>query len=269
MQGKNQTFYELKERFEEAGQREERQVCPVCQLTKEGVMRYLGSLSYENVNDPQERARLRAAGGFCNRHSWQWYSLKDALGTAIIFEDVARLFLQKLRQSQGQGQGDPFNTPSRSRSRGGGLWALLASVGPGEPDNNLKDRHEMGAPGIEKREELSLSHCPACEVELEVGERAVGEFVGGLNEEGFQQAYARSTGLCLPHLAWALEKVPAGSRQFVLEVEAEKWAAIQRELEEVTEKLNFDHTRGRRELGQERGAIFRSVWKAAGMEGLG
>lgn len=261
MQGKNQTFYELKERFEEAGQKPDRQLCPLCQLTREGVMRYLGSLSYENVNDPQERDKLRAAGGFCNRHSWQWYSLKDALGTAIIYEDVARLFLQKLRQ------GDPFNTPSRSS--GGGLWTVLSSVGSKEPANDPNNRHEMGAPGIEKREELRLGHCPACEVELEVGERVVSEYVAGLNEESFRQSYAHSSGICLPHLAWSLEKMPDSARQFVLAVEAEKWADTQKELGEVTEKLNFDHTRGRRELGEERHAIYRAVWKAAGMEGMG
>lgn len=261
MSGKNQTYYELMERFEEAGRRVDRQVCPICQLTKEGVMRYLGSLSYENVNDPQERAGLRAAGGFCNRHGWQWYSLKDALGTAIIYEDVARLFLQKLHQ------GDPFNIPSQSW--GGGLWSLLTSGGPKESDNNFNNRHEMGAPGIEKREELKLSHCPACEEELEIGERVIEEFVAGIKEESFQQNYAQSTGVCLPHLAWALEKMPDNSRQSVLEIETEKWAATQKELGEVIGKLNFDHTKGHQDLGEERHAIFRSVWKAAGMEGMG
>lgn len=261
MTGKNQTYYELMERFEEAGQRVDRQVCPICQLTKEGVMSYLGSLSYENVNDPQERAKLRAAGGFCNRHGWQWYGLKDALGTAIIYEDVARLFLQKLRQ------GDPFNTPAISW--GGGLRSLLTTIGPKELDNNIKSRHDMGPPGIEKREELKLGRCPACEVELEVGERVVDEFVGGLKEESFRQSYSQSTGICLPHLAWALEKMPDNSRQFTLELEAHKWAETQKELGEVIEKLNFDHTKGRRNLGEERHAIFRAVWKAAGMEGMG
>ncbi len=261
MTGKNQTYYALMERLEEAGKRADRQVCPICQLTKEGVRGYLGSLSYENVNDPQERDKLRAAGGFCNRHGWQWYGLKDALGTAIIYEDVARFFLQKLRQ------GDPFNTPALSW--GGGLWSLLTTIGPKELDNNIKSRHEMGAPGIEKREELKLSHCPACQVELEVGERVIDEFVAGINEESFRQSYAQSTGICLPHVAWALEKMENNSRQFVLEREADKWAKIQKELGEVIEELNFDHTKGHRDLGEERYAIFRSVWKAAGMEGMG
>src|SRR5438874_2101710 len=67
-----------------------RHVCSVCRLTLESVDRLLHLLSLENVNDADTRQELRAAGGFCNRHSYMWSRLHDALGTAIIYEDLLR-----------------------------------------------------------------------------------------------------------------------------------------------------------------------------------
>ncbi|HEX2915819.1 MAG TPA: DUF6062 family protein [Chloroflexia bacterium] len=260
MVGQNQTYYEIKERFELAAGQPEKAACPLCQLTRESVARYMGSLSYENVNDPEQRERLRASGGFCNRHSWQWHSHKDALGTAIIYQDVARVFLSKLAE------GNLATTLSPVRS---GLWSFFSGGVTEKTGGSGQNNHELGAPGIEKREELKLARCPACELEDANGQRLVEEFVHGLKEEGFREAYTASKGICLPHLAWAEERMNTTTRQLVLKVEAEKWAEIQNELGQVIEKSNFDHHLGQQKLGPEAYAIYRSLWKASGMEGLG
>ena len=88
-----QTYFELLESMEAEAQSRRanlRHVCPICHLTLEAVGRYLDQLSLENVNDIPTRLAFRAAGGFCNRHTYQWAELHDALGTAILYEDLLR-----------------------------------------------------------------------------------------------------------------------------------------------------------------------------------
>lgn len=254
MTGRNQTFYELKERFEETTRRTDKQLCPICYLTKVAVKRYLDVLSYETVNDPQERAKLTAAGGFCNRHAWQWFSLNDALGTALIYQDVAKLVAAKLEQ-------DEFS--SQTGVKRSGLRALF-----GTSDNSSK--YEMGAPGLERREDLKLERCPACTVENETEQRTLAEFVAGLTEASFRLAYQNSSGMCLPHVAWALDNInEEAAQQFVSKIEAEKWRELASELDEVVDKFNFNAQQGRREFGPEIHAVRRSIWRAAGLEGMG
>ena len=61
------------------------------------VHRYLDGLSYENVNDVEVRATLRAARGFCAHHAWQFLDVThDSLGAAIIYRDVLGTILAEL-----------------------------------------------------------------------------------------------------------------------------------------------------------------------------
>lgn len=75
-----------------------RRGCSRCELELTTVNRYLDGLSYENVNDVQVRAELRAARGFCNHHAWQFVDVaRDNLGTALIYRDVLGTLLAELR----------------------------------------------------------------------------------------------------------------------------------------------------------------------------
>ncbi|MBI4504024.1 MAG: hypothetical protein HY691_00695 [Chloroflexi bacterium] len=67
--------------------------CPICQLAAETCENTLWSLLWENVNDPDVRARIREALGFCPRHTLRLCQVADAeglgvTGPAIIFADV-------------------------------------------------------------------------------------------------------------------------------------------------------------------------------------
>lgn len=74
--------------------------CALCQLAARAAARYLDTLSYEGVNDPAIRARLRAARGLCRAHAWHLLEdLHDALGTAIICRDVLNTLAAGLRRS--------------------------------------------------------------------------------------------------------------------------------------------------------------------------
>jgi len=75
-----------------------RRGCSRCDLELTTVNRYLDGLSYENVNDVQVRAELRAARGFCNHHAWQFVDVaRDNLGTALIYRDVLGTVVAELR----------------------------------------------------------------------------------------------------------------------------------------------------------------------------
>ncbi len=75
-----------------------RRACSRCDLELTTVNRYLDGLSYENVNDVQVRAGLRAARGFCNHHAWQFVDVaRDNLGTALIYRDVLGTLLAELQ----------------------------------------------------------------------------------------------------------------------------------------------------------------------------
>ena len=157
--------------------------CPICYLAKRTTYRYLDILSYENVNDPGLRARLRAARGFCRYHAWQFVDdLDDGLGTAIIYRDIVESMLAALAAA-GVGSAGA-NGPS----------PLLAGL-----------RSAHGSQGHDLVRRLApRGECPAC-YQLDLLTRVfVDILLDHLDDPDLSAALARSTGLCLPHLAQAL-----------------------------------------------------------------
>lgn len=72
--------------------------CAICRLTSEAMHRRIGNLFHESVNDPGFREEVRHAGGFCQRHSSLVAHQADALGIAIVMEDVVQHRIQELRR---------------------------------------------------------------------------------------------------------------------------------------------------------------------------
>lgn len=76
--------------------------CSVCRLAEEGARRWLFTLMWEGVMDPEIRGRFRAANGFCPPH---WWSAADVerremhgiTGTAILAEDILDALVAQLR----------------------------------------------------------------------------------------------------------------------------------------------------------------------------
>jgi hypothetical protein len=77
--------------------------CPVCHGASRAAWRYLDSLLWEHVNDPEIRAKLRAAFGFCREHSMMAISVAGqqsaALGMAILYEDFLRTVDRQLEEA--------------------------------------------------------------------------------------------------------------------------------------------------------------------------
>ena len=166
------SYYDLLEALARPG-------CPICYLAKRTTYRYLDFLSYENVNDPGLRARLRTAHGFCNYHAWQFVDdMDDGLGTAIIYRDIVTALEAMLTLA------------------GAGSLDLLAGLrsGPRRHTNGLAKR-------LAPRGE-----CPAC-YQLDVLTRVyVDTLLDHVDDPDLYAALARSTGLCLPHLGQALAR---------------------------------------------------------------
>lgn len=75
--------------------------CPLCRCLAEATKRYLTNLLYEFVNDPRTRDQLRAAGGFCHKHSWVLQRMGDPLAHSIIYADLIDYFCSELDQTSG------------------------------------------------------------------------------------------------------------------------------------------------------------------------
>lgn len=76
--------------------------CPVCWLAHEGARRWLFTLLWEGVTDPELRARIRSADGFCPAHWWHLHAVERGeihgrTGLAILAEDTLRSLAGKLQ----------------------------------------------------------------------------------------------------------------------------------------------------------------------------
>jgi hypothetical protein len=86
-----QTLYELRLACHKPG-------CPVCSLVQRAGARYIEGTFNESMLDPGVRQKLVDSLGFCYEHSWQSINLKlsDALGQAILYQDLVRDALKKI-----------------------------------------------------------------------------------------------------------------------------------------------------------------------------
>src|SRR5215207_4322186 len=139
----------------------QRHGCAVCHLAERALVRFMRSVSYEQVNDPPLRARLRASNGFCTTHAHRWLvEAKSVLGTALIYHDVISAALREL------------NEPPPER----GLF------------------------GRGTRKETRRKACAACTIQHEAEARYLDDLLAGVAEPVLAEAVAASDGLCLPHI---------------------------------------------------------------------
>ena len=84
--------------FKEAEERTEG--CILCFLERRQVMRYLGGVASDGVNNIPLRQKLAARGGYCAAHSADFAALASPLSAAILLES----FLQERLERAGQGK---------------------------------------------------------------------------------------------------------------------------------------------------------------------
>ena len=103
--GKHTPYFELVDAQSQAG-------CPICRLVHKATDRYLGSLLYEAVLDPEVPTGLRRSRGFCSKHTEMLRRKPGrALGVAIIYRDIIRTVSDVA--GQGGYRGEPTLTSTR------------------------------------------------------------------------------------------------------------------------------------------------------------
>ncbi len=62
--------------------------CPICQVLTRLPVEYFCLLPGRWPEEPDLRAVVTAAGGFCNPHSWRLMSMQSNVAVAVVFADV-------------------------------------------------------------------------------------------------------------------------------------------------------------------------------------
>lgn len=221
------TYYDLLDAFALDG-------CPACRVSLKGVDRYFDSLTYECVNDRKVRDEVRASHGLCREHAYHWIEQPRVLSTAMIYRDVYGHLRERLRALE-------YEEPE-------GMWErLVALVGRRKPRRGLLQAEKP---------------CAACLVLAREDEKTLGTLLGALDDPGYEEAYAASAGLCLPHLKAALAAAPHQSAfQALVEIELKRQDLLVSQLDEL---IRREDPRYRGEpSGPERGAAHRAVRHAA------
>jgi hypothetical protein len=201
------------------------------------------------VNDPGVRAELRAALGYCAVHGAQWLGLHNALGLAIIYQDVCARVGQVLSAEGG------------------------TAAPPKEGTAGLLDKLEhlmgTGTSGTQAGRALAQAlepegPCPACRHLVQVETQAVAACATALSQPGFREVYTQHPlGICLPHFRAVVAQLSDPTvLQAVVQTQAAHFRQTHAELGEVIRKFDYRYQDEAR--GPEFQAPGRSVEQAAG-----
>ncbi len=190
--------------------------CPICRCITDESRNHLAALLYEQVTDPDTRRAIRASWGFCNWHTWMLLEIDNSLfGAAIIYEDLVKLALRGTER-----------LAHRARRRQGRGWF-----------DALIRRHRR--PAI-----VELYHrrrvCPACASAADTEKRYLETLVKFVDDGDLRAAYARSDGLCLPHVVAAMEQNAERPELWTLvERTREKWASVGKDIASFVSKHDY------------------------------
>ena len=212
--------------------------CPICALTDRDERRYIDATLYDQVTNVHCRAQIRTARGFCAAHTTRILAEgRSALGVALIADDL----LKTLRERLASGPPAPTSAWSRLRGAiGGGSRALAGRLRGRQP-------------------------CPLCAHLNQQTPVHLRSFLQDLATADGQATYARSAGLCVPHLVQTLEvDEPADGIPFLVEYQQKVWTALEGELAEFIRKNDYQFTGD--PIGEERDAWRRAFRLLAGWQ---
>lgn len=198
--------------------------CPLCLIEQRSVTRYLKTLYFEAVNDPEVRDHLRRERAFCVDHAHLLLDsgLGDALGTAIIYHDILGDMLRGLQDLSAPVGGSLLNNLLR------------------RPSGQLADQSNAA------RRVLAHQRCRVCSHVDEIQQHAQKALVESLTDEKLLAALRKSDGICFPHLDAVLARVynPQGLAN-LLQITGARLEALRAELSEFIRKndYRFQHER--------------------------
>jgi len=238
--GKHTPYFELVDAQAKAG-------CPICRLVFKATDRYLDSILYEAVLDPDVRAKLKQSRGFCAKHVEMLHHKPGrSLGIALIYRDVIRDVAAKTAKSQVLDGTTPLQR----------LWRRYGHHRP--PSHNCPHNrsHSRG------------NDCPACHIEQEAETNFIELLLAHIDDEKLFAAYVQGEGLCLHHLHMAIDAAPdEESLQRVIEPQGERYERMMIDLDEFIRKS--DHRFQHEERGEEGDVWLRAMNAIVGGPGMG
>jgi hypothetical protein len=229
-------YHELREAFAQPG-------CPFCRLLARSADRYLDAILWEQVNDPDTRAELNQARGYCQQHGWLLVRPGAPLGVAILTRDVIKTLLVVLESS-------PVEKSSQS---------VFHSLRRGA------DKEYISKATARVIADLSpQTACPVC-AHLQDLERAYADtLLAHLDGPGaLAEAYRASGGLCLSHFRGTLARVPSSAEAgLVVAAQRSVWERLYDELGEFIRKN--DHRFRDETFGPERDSWRRALEAISG-----
>lgn len=230
--GKHTPYFELLEAQSKAG-------CPICRLVYRVTDRYLDSLLYEAVLDPDVRAKLKDSQGFCREHVAMLARQPGrALGIALIYRDILQDLIVGLE------------APERRKRRWG-------------------ERFRNFLPGRRRLPTLAAkARCPACDISQRHEDSYIELLLAHLDDAKLYEAYAQGEGLCLNHLLLALAR--AGNQETLSRLaqpQIERYTVMLHHLDEFIRKR--DHRFRHEPMGPEGDVWLRAMNTVAGGAGLG
>lgn len=188
--GRTSLYFDLIDGFKQPG-------CGICRYSLRAVERFFDSLTYENTNDPGIRDGVRAARGFCNRHTFQYLSFGDELGSALIYRDILHTVL-----------------PAINEGRSSGMAAIAGALT--DPDGQRGADHALKA--------LAPTEvCLACQRLQQSEEHYMATFLQHLGHQEFAATFEQSSGLCTVHANLALHQCRGARRDLLRRVQQRCW----------------------------------------------
>ena len=92
--------------------------CALCYLTVGSAVRYIDTLLWQMVNEPDVRAALNAARGYCNFHAWMLPRRGGALGVAILMHGNRTVSTKNLARQIGAKTVEPCRPEVANRHSG-------------------------------------------------------------------------------------------------------------------------------------------------------
>jgi GTP-binding protein EngB required for normal cell division len=157
--------------------------CAVCAPVERDVLRFLQSFQYRIVIDEHVRQALRAGGGLCPFHTWQYAALASPHGTCVAYPAIFDPIIEGVR--------------SLRQSRAGT---------PGEILHQLQDN----------------LNCTLCRVCHEATERAVADVVDA-TLRALSGPSPGLPDVCLPHLRLVVVKLGDEAGSALLDATVESW----------------------------------------------
>ena len=226
------SYFDLIEAFEKPG-------CAICRLLHADADRFLDTLLYEFVVDPDIQNAFRASRGLCNTHGWQLSQQRGGnVGIAVLYQGALDEVLVTLTQSP--------------QKKGSSQMMRLLGMQADAEGTLLADR--LAPDG----------RCMCCAALDAAEKRYIHTLANSLDDTRVKHAYANSGGLCLPHVRKLMPE--AQDVQFIVQTQAAIWKGLIEALELFRDKIDPRNTLG--EMGAEGNSWLRAFEAIGGASGV-